>query len=184
LNEIASIVPFEFPNTEINEIVYSPGDFQNFYDKGSLFIYHALTEGKLLSGDVNSWNDLIEKFVVQKNYTREINRILEVSQYFKDPSIFGGTFLTAFSNSFVELKNCSIFFNAHHGKYIFNKHQSIQSLNSLTCWEPRFLEFHKYYDYSVRKQCVSLPFKNLSKEEQEDLLISVHEIIKEMYKCL
>ena len=65
-------------NSEIvNYINYDSELFEQFYNDGSLFLYHALYEGLLLMGDEFIWQSLKDDFSVQKRFTNEINNNLK-----------------------------------------------------------------------------------------------------------
>lgn len=111
----------EWPLGPINYIDYSISDFHKLYNKGSLFIYHILNDGILLSGCCDSWKEYTTKFQFIDTYLEELNNIRDVLYEVFNTSIYGGTFLSFYSNIFTLIKNFSIFYLAHNSIFDFNK---------------------------------------------------------------
>lgn len=174
----------QLPNNIVHQILYDEEDFIKFYSEGSLFIHHVLAEGKLLYGNINQWNTLRRTFSVQTDFSEELSKLFQISEYYGTPSIFGEKFLTAFSNAFIDLKNACIFFNAYNHKYIYNKAQCINSLSYLDSWDEVFLSLDAFYNYSVRELNQPFPFNPYNKDICEPLLVKIHAFIKEIFSCL
>lgn len=117
-----------WPNGPINYIDYDIKTFYHLYNLGSLFIYHILTEGVVLQGNLNVWESLKLNFSSKSNFNEELSSTLELNTVFKDIEIFGNQYLSLFSNLFTNVKNFSIFHLASNGIYIFNKEQAIKNV--------------------------------------------------------
>ena len=111
----------KWPLGPINYIDYTLDDFHRLYNEGSLFIYHILNEGILLSGSSDSWNEYIIKYKFIDTYGEVLNNIRDILHDVSNESIYGGTFLSFYSNIFTLVKNFSIFYLAHNGIFNFNK---------------------------------------------------------------
>src|SRR5258707_9239392 len=55
-----------------NVVTFTDETFLNLYRRGSLFLFHAFREGKLLWGDEKRWLSLGANFEVPQDYRREI----------------------------------------------------------------------------------------------------------------
>ena len=111
----------EWPQGPINYIDYSLIDFHKLYFKGSLFIYHVLHEGILISGCKELWGDYIKNFQFIDTYAEELFDLRDIMYDVFNISIYGGTFLSFYANLFSLVKNFSIFFLAHNNIFEFNK---------------------------------------------------------------
>ena len=69
------------PRIPISYVDYDAESFNKLYLDGSLFLYHAFFEGKLLAGDNNLWKKLKEDFSVSVDFKDSINEYLEVLEY-------------------------------------------------------------------------------------------------------
>lgn len=163
-----SIVPDDFLE-KIDFVEYTEEEFINFYEKGSLFLYHILNEGVVIDGSPELWGKLKCGFVVQNDFSKELERIRRTAEMINNISIFGGKYLTPLSNMFTELKNACIFSLAHKRIYEFNK------INCLKMAIPDYLysddldNLKLFYDYVVRG-LNNLPF-NPNDEERAALLL-------------
>lgn len=110
-----------WPQGPINYIDYSFNDFHNLYYKGSLFLYHVLNEGILITGNADIWEDYIREFKFIDTYGIELCNLREILYDVFNTSIYGGTFLSFYANIFTLIKNFSIFFLAHNNVFEFNK---------------------------------------------------------------
>jgi predicted nucleotidyltransferase len=111
---------------KLSLVTYDWKTFHRLYKRGSLFLYHALTEGRLLEGDLSSWHKLRDNFSVQTDFRKELTQCLARIRLFEHPRAFGGHFLTPLVFAFTQVKNASIFFLAHKGIHIFNKSKAIR----------------------------------------------------------
>lgn len=116
----------DWPNGPINYIDYTFDVFLHLYNSGSLFVYHILNEGILLHGDVNKWNELKTNFIFRDLYREELFSIIKTVRTLKQIEVFGGKYLTLYSNLFILVKNYSIFYLAKNGKFVFNKEKAIK----------------------------------------------------------
>jgi predicted nucleotidyltransferase len=118
----------DWPNGPINYVDYDEVSFKNLYESGSLFLYHVFFEGKLIYGDLNKWELYRSNFKVKKSFLEEINSILSISSMFKNIEMFGGHYLTLYSNLYTNIKNFSIFYLANQEQFTFNKEESIKKV--------------------------------------------------------
>lgn len=117
-----------WPSGPINYIDYDLETFQHLYEIGSLFIYHILTEGILIEGDINSWENYRLNFSFTGHFREEIYNTLDLNNVFKTVDIFGNHYLSLYSNLFTNVKNFSIFYLAGKGIYLFNKEKAIKQV--------------------------------------------------------
>lgn len=91
------------------------------YQEGSLFLYHAFYEGKLLAGDGDLWEKLLEGFLVSVDFRESINEYLEVLEYIDEYPGYEYSYVPYLSNIFKCAKNIGIFLLASKEKYEFEK---------------------------------------------------------------
>lgn len=170
-----SILPVS-DNSVVSYIDYDKDTFSRLYEAGSLFLYHVLNEGQLIYGDTNTWKKLRDGFSVQQDFRDELDEILLVTEFLSNTDMFGGKFLTPLVNAFTELKNASIFFLAHQGKYVFEKSECIKLAIKDSAMLPTLLSLKTFYDYSVRGLDLELPFDANSDENCREVLLEVHRL--------
>lgn len=163
-----SIVPEKFRD-KVDFVEYSEDEFLDFYNKGSLFLYHILKQGKVMEGSVITWKKLESEFIVQDDFSEELNRIRDTSKLIKNVSIFGGKYLTPLSNMFTELKNACIFSLAHKKVYEFNKKECLEAALPKNIYDKELNDLKHFYDYVVRGQSY-LPFSPNDVVKSEFLL--------------
>jgi hypothetical protein len=159
-----SALPISDPSI-VSLIDYDNETFVKLYKAGSLFLYHVLYEGVLISGDAKAWQELQDGFVVQRDFTKELEEIFLVTEFLSNIEMFGGKFLTPLVNAFTELKNACVFYLAHQGIYTFEKSQCFRLALSNSKMLPELLSLKIFYDHSVRGQSVNLPFDPNSYEK-------------------
>lgn len=164
----------------VNYVIFDQDKFERLYKSGSLFLLHAFSEGQLLEGSIEVWNQLKGKFTVQKDYREELLEIAQVTALLANTKIFGGKYLTPLVNAFTELKNACIFFLAHDGIYVFNKSQCFDLAIGRMKGDFQMKNLKDFYDYSVRGLDVALPFDPNNEEASEALLLSANSMVKEM----
>lgn len=157
-------------------IDYDNETFAKLYNAGSLFLYHVLHEGILISGDIEIWQGLQDGFSVQRSFSKELEEISLITEFLSNIEMFGGKFLTPLVNAFTELKNASVFYLAHQGIYTFEKTQCLRLALSNSTMLPELLSLKKFYDYSVRGQDVDLPFDPNSHDKCREVLLEVHKL--------
>jgi hypothetical protein len=119
---------FEWPSGPINYIDYTLDEFERLYCRGSLFIFHILYEGILIKGDEKNWNMLKLNFICQDNFDEELTKIINTFDTFDNIEIFGGKYLTMYSNLFTLVKNYSIFYLAKKRLFVFNKEKAVKTI--------------------------------------------------------
>ncbi|GIO56905.1 hypothetical protein J21TS7_52230 [Paenibacillus cineris] len=163
----------DWPDGPINYIDYDTETFQHLYNIGSLFIYHILTEGILIEGNIDSWEKLILNFSLTGNFSNEIVKILDLNEIFKKTEIFGNHYLSLFSNLFTNVKNFSIFYLARNGIYLFNKEKAIKYTFGEYYYDLIFDAYNyfergvinKKWNYSCKKIAIEVTNYYLSKME-------------------
>ncbi len=105
----------------VSYVDFDSKSFSKLYDDGSLFLYHAFMEGKLLSGDGDKWCRLKTRFFVSSDYRDSINEYIDVLDYIDCYPDFEYSQVPYLSNIFKYLKNIGIFKLASEGCYIFDK---------------------------------------------------------------
>ncbi|RJG18455.1 hypothetical protein D4A39_08280 [Alcanivorax profundi] len=157
----------------VNYIDYDSDTFLRLHEIGSLFVYHVLHEGMLLSGSLVEWRGWRESFSVQTNYLVELDHIVKVTDFLSRTGMFGGKYLTPLVNAFTEIKNACIFYLAHNGVYEFNKMKCFDACAQFVDEFSRIKELKRFYDYSVRGMSLELPF-NPNDEDCKGVLEDVH----------
>ncbi|WP_278399954.1 nucleotidyltransferase domain-containing protein [Stutzerimonas kunmingensis] len=105
----------------ISYVDYDEESFNKLYEGGSLFLYHAFYEGKLLVGDEDLWGELVEGFSVSAEFSESISEYLEVLKYIDEYPGYEHSYVPYLSNVFKCAKNIGIFLLASKGKYEFEK---------------------------------------------------------------
>ena len=179
--ELPSTLEKEY-GPKLSLVTYDWKTFHHLYKGGSLFLYHALSEGQLLEGNVSSWHKLRDRFSVQTDFRVELAQCLARIRWFDHPSVFGGHFLTPLVFAFTQVKNASIFFLAHNGIRLFNKTEAIrtaaqridfQDIKVLLC-------LRDFYDYSLRNASLVLPFAPEDEEAGTAALKTVSQFVRRL----
>lgn len=157
-------------------------EFSDYYDKGSLFLYHVLNEGVLLEGDHSEWESLKLQFNVQRNYSSELEKIMRVLKFYSEDNVFGGKYLFPLVNIFSELKNACIFYLAHQGTYEFGKDKILGLVGSEMEVSGNLKFLKNFYDYSVRELDVELPFDPNDGLCFKSVMNDVNSIVGGMYE--
>lgn len=118
----------DWPKGPVNYVDYDIEEFFHLYNLGSLFIYHILNEGILLKGDRKLWRYYKNNFIFQDRLDEDLDIIKSIISDFLNVNIFGGTFLSLYSNLFVLIKNYSIFTLAKKNIFIFNKEKAVNTV--------------------------------------------------------
>jgi len=105
----------------ISYIDYDMEAFTKLYDEGSLFLYHAFFEGRLLSGDKARWARLKRHFIVSGDFKDSISEYIEVLAYIDEYPDYENSSVPYLSNIFKCLKNIGIFRLASKKHYDFEK---------------------------------------------------------------
>jgi predicted nucleotidyltransferase len=113
--------------------------FKKLYNEGSLFLYHAFTEGKLLEGEIRQWSQLKENFVVCDEFGDSIEEYLEVLKYIEVYPEYECSPVPYLSNIFKCLKNIGIFRMASIGRYDFEKISALRAGCGLSDHDARTL---------------------------------------------
>ena len=100
---------------------YDSESFSKLYDEGSLFLYHALFEGKLISGDEIKWRKLKKHFIISSDFRNSILEYLDVLTYIDEYPDYENSYVPYLSNIFKCLKNVGIFKLASKKYYNFEK---------------------------------------------------------------
>ena len=67
---------------KINVVRFSVKRFDKLYQTGDLFIFHALTEGRILHGDKGRWSHLVKGFQSKDSAsTRQIKRYQKLAAF-------------------------------------------------------------------------------------------------------
>lgn len=111
----------------LSYVDYDQATFFRLYNKGSLFIKHILSEGRLLGGSKSAWSLLQRSFRVQEDFTQEIESQFELYRWLRDPSQFEGAEYALLSYTFRALKNLGVFSMAQEGRYIFEKREVLEA---------------------------------------------------------
>lgn len=123
--EEITVLDCKSPPGPTNYIDYSFDQFMSLYMKGSLFIFHIFKEGILLKGDIEDWNNYKNNFIIKTSFYEEITNLKNSLKLIMATEIFGGKYLSLYSNFFTIIKNISIFALANNGIYEFNKKNAI-----------------------------------------------------------
>ena len=127
------------PRLPLSYVDYDLNSFFKLYDAGSLFLYHAFFEGRLLDGDSDQWNKLGENFVVSDSFITPINEYIEVLEYIDSYPGYELSFVPYLSNIFKCLKNIGIFQLASRKQYNFEKMVALEAGCGLTSTDARTL---------------------------------------------
>lgn len=109
----------------VSFIDYDLPTFSHLYSEGSLFLYHAFSEGVLLTGQRGLWSNLSADFRVAQDFGPAIREYIEVLQYVTDYPGYEASFVPYLSNLFKCLKNIGIFRLAKRKQYSFDKHTAL-----------------------------------------------------------
>ncbi|MGC0837993.1 nucleotidyltransferase domain-containing protein [Pantoea agglomerans] len=168
---IYKIKDLDIPELPINFISYDTATFNNFYNQGSLFLYHIFEQGKLIDGCESKWAELTSSFKVKKSFADEINKIKNEALIYRDLEFLNGYYLSALVNLYPLLKNFCIFSLAEEGIYEFNKRECIKLKANNIGVSNNLILLQDFYDYSVREINIKLKLspnsaaaKNLIKE--------------------
>ena len=123
----------------ISYVDYDMDAFTKLYDEGSLFLYHAFVEGRLLSGDKARWGCLKRHFIVSDDFKDSINEYLEVLAYIDEYPGYEYSSVPYLSNIFKCLKNIGIFRLASKKCYDFEKTTALELGCSLNIYVARTL---------------------------------------------
>ena len=105
----------------VSYVDYDLRSFSKLYDEGSLFLYHAFFEGKILSGNISQWKQLKDHFVVLEKFRAPIEEYLEVLSYIDRYPEYEYAHVPYLSNIFKCMKNIGIFRLASKKHYKFEK---------------------------------------------------------------
>lgn len=105
---------------------YDLASFSKLYDEGSLFLYHAFFEGRLISGDKAKWRQLKENYVISCDFQDSIKEYLEVLAYIDGFPDYEYSCVPYLSNIFKCLKNVGIFKLASKKHYDFEKTAALE----------------------------------------------------------
>jgi len=133
----------DWPSGPVNYIDYTYDDFIKLYNQGSLFIYHIMHDGVLLKGNSSKWLNLVNQFKFIDTYGEEADELREIILELLDIKIYGGTYLSFYSNIFTLLKNFSIFTLAHNNIFEFNKQRAFTRIFD-----------EKYFDILFAAYCI------------------------------
>ncbi len=138
----------------INIITYTPRDFKKFWDEGSLFVYHVLTEGMVAWDDGTLARLLRRPFKLKRDFSADIAIQIERLKMFRDPRAFDGIFIYAFAELFKIYKNIVFFTLAEVGHPEFNKKKGVTRFYrlrpNLVHLRPLLASLEPYYMASVR----------------------------------
>lgn len=140
-----------WPNGPINYIDYELEVFEHLFENGSLFIMHIMSEGLLIRGNKEKWENYKSSFCVKKNFDEELKEIIEMFDLFNNIEIFGNKFLTLYSNLFTLIKNYSIFSLATEGIYIFDKEKAIKKVFGDFYYD-LLLDSNNYFERGIIKE--------------------------------
>ncbi|MCL6604157.1 MAG: hypothetical protein K6T94_14920 [Paenibacillus sp.] len=169
-------LPF-WPNGPISYIDYEFTDFMHLYNLGSLFIFHMFREGTLLLGNNSDWNKLKFNFKVQQNFHEELLNIKNITEIFKNIEIFGGKYLSMYSNFYTLIKNFSIFFLADNKIYNFNKKKAISAVFGET-YIDILIDSYNYFERGIVNTKWDYGNKEQAKKIVEYYLVKMEEILK------
>jgi predicted nucleotidyltransferase len=146
----------KWPNGPLSYIDYDEETFLHLYNQGSLFIYHLFYEGILMKGDIGEWENLKNKFEFKDTYSEDLYKIKDIFNIFLNTEMFGGKFLSVYSNLFTLIKNYAIFYLAKNNIFILNKKQAVLKVfgdyyydllvSSYNYFERGFINENWYYD--------------------------------------
>lgn len=167
----------------LNVVSYDVDTFSYLQECGSLFLQHCFLEGILLAGAERLWGQLKSRFVVQRDFSREVQKCAAACRLFLRPAVFGGHYLAPCINAYTQVKNASIFFLAHHGRYTFNKSQAIWEAAEYVRFShvKTLISLIDVYDYSVRWVDIPLPFPLDDKEAGSQVLGLVTDFMRSLY---
>ncbi len=111
----------------LSYVDYDLESFSKLYNEGSLFLYHAFFEGKLISGDEAKWRQLKADFVISDDFRDSIREYLEVLSYIDEYPDYESSYVPYLSNIFKCLKNVGIFRLASIKNYEFEKMAALET---------------------------------------------------------
>jgi hypothetical protein len=114
------------PIGSVSYIDYDLVKFSDLYRRGSLFIYHVFSEGRLLEGDRNAWKRLKNNFRVSTNFRREISQNRKFLRWLHEGEKFKGASIPYLAHACRALKNLAIFSLAEKRRYIFDKRTALR----------------------------------------------------------
>jgi hypothetical protein len=123
----------------VSYIDYDQKSFVELFRQGSLFLYHAFTEGSLLEGVEGAWKRLGNEFRVSSDFSEAIAEYEAVLDYVVSYPGYKGAYVAYLSNIFKALKNIAIFRLAETGTYEFDKIAALSKCFKLTTTEARLL---------------------------------------------
>jgi Nucleotidyltransferase domain len=145
----------------INVVSFPTPVFFKHFRSGSLFLEHAFSEGRLLDGCADTWEFLRGTFSVKSNYFSESRKCARICRFLAtNMEMYGGHYLAPLVVAYSQVKNASIFFLAHFGRFVFNKDAAVLEASRLLARDDgEFLgNLRHFYDFSVRCQDLKLPF--------------------------
>jgi predicted nucleotidyltransferase len=113
------------PATRASMVYYSHSTVESLVRDGSLFLHHIITEGRVLSGHSEYWEDLRRRFRVKTSFLDEIRREVAVAELLTQAGLFPSASVRQLGYSFAAMKNASMLHLASRGVYNFNKVNSI-----------------------------------------------------------
>jgi len=119
-----------WPTGPINYVDYEVTDFLKLYEAGSLFLHHIFKEGVLVCGNRDVWDGLKKGFLVQESFDDEIKNVIAPYQTIRNIKMFGGCYLSLYSNLFTIVKNYAMFSLANEGQYVFDKTAAMEKIFS------------------------------------------------------
>lgn len=174
--DVLMITKKEIPRTEImhslpespikNKLkisIYSPSFFQTMYQNGALFVYHILSESKIIFDD--GFIESLRKIPFPLSLAdcqNELRLLKVVLSLYEDPTPFNNSFANAYSRLYSILGRVIILGVALRTKPIFNKKKALE----------RFLPLYPSTAENVNALTELEPFTGLMSENYSGLPFS------------
>jgi hypothetical protein len=173
--------PENIPSTaHISYIDYDWQDLMKLHSQGSLFLYHAFTEGLLLQGCKSQWDELRTSFSVAVRHTESIMEYVELLFYIDKYPGYENAHLPYLSNIFKAVKNIGIFRLAERGIYRFDKKSALSlGCNIIDPMSQTLQSANNCFERAVspsREQIIQ--FRNAAKEWKSQSSRFMEEITK------
>jgi hypothetical protein len=113
-------------NQMVSYVDYDIDTFLELYERGSLFLYHVFSEGRLLDGNTAAWQRIKENFRVSTNFRQEILQNRKFLKWLQTGTKYQGAVIPYLAHTCRALKNLAIFSLAQERKYVFDKGSALR----------------------------------------------------------
>ncbi len=120
-HEDDALIDSSWNRDSISYIDFDSKQFSDLYQIGSLLLHHTFSEGILLEGNSQLWNDFSRRFVVTSDPACTIDGYASLIAHINSHRDFAKAFVAYLSNYFKASKNIGIFKQAAAGNYCYEK---------------------------------------------------------------